>query len=202
LAHAQAQTLTEKTTILIISIKFVGDETTMLKYFEYCAYTYRHRQAIKYLINKLIDDDKTKQEMLKRAIAHDIDKIIMYQFIDRAEASKLHKLNASHHMANNIPKTYFDMLEAVLDYESSGYTKPDKPLNAFDTINRFKREGTVEPIVCNKLLDICKEYGLDSSYSVKKDIVGLQLLEQYNVVTEEMINKEITEYFQYNWRNP
>ena len=47
-----------------------------MKNFKYCAYTYRHRQAIRYLIYKLIKDKKTREEMLKRANVHDIDKLM------------------------------------------------------------------------------------------------------------------------------
>ena len=166
-----------------------------MKYFEYCQYTYRHRQALRYLIEKLIRESDVKREMLRRADVHDIDKIIMYQFLSRKEASKIHKATATHHMANSIPKTYFDKLEAVLDYESAGYTKPDKPFNAFDTINRFKNDGIVDAKTCDELLEICEKYGLVGSYSVTKDAVGMNYLSQFEEVTEEMINEDIRAYF-------
>ena len=133
--------------------------------------------------------------MLKRANVHDMDKLILYQFIDKKEASSYHKENASHHMTNNIPKTYFDKLEAVLDYESAGYTKPDKPLNAFDTINKFKKENILPELICNELLDICKEYNINSSYSVTKDEEGMKYLSKFEKVSEEEIFDEILIYF-------
>ena len=166
-----------------------------MRNFEYYAYTFRHRQAIKYLIFKLIKDDEVKKEMLKRATLHDMDKVILYQFLDKKEASNYHRLNSQHHMENDLPKTYFDKLEAILDYESAGYTKPDKPLNAFDTINRFKNEGKLDVALCEELLDICKEYGLNKSYSVLKDKEGLEYLKVFNTVSKKNIYTEIITYF-------
>jgi hypothetical protein len=90
------------------------------------------------------------------------------------------------------------MLEAILDYESGGYTKPDKPLNAFDTINKFKANGTVCPERCDQLIAICKSYGLDSSYSVHDDLVGMEYCNAYQHVTEEMIAADIVNYFKYD----
>lgn len=37
-----------------------------MKNFDYCAYTYRHRKAVEYLVNKLIKDPKIKAEMLEK----------------------------------------------------------------------------------------------------------------------------------------
>ena len=162
---------------------------------EYCAYTYRHRKAIEYLVNKLFEDGEIKEEMLKRVKLHDVDKMIMYQFMSRAEASKYHKKTSRHHMANNIPKTYCDKLEAVLDYESAGYTKPDKPLNAFDMINQFKANGVVRSDICDDLLLICKGLGIARSYSVAEDEVGMKYLSQFAEITEDMIAQDVANYF-------
>jgi len=37
----------------------------------------------------------------------------------------------------SFPKTELDYIEMILDWESARYTKDDKPLNAYDTLNRF-----------------------------------------------------------------
>jgi hypothetical protein len=174
---------------------FTLKKEIFMRNFEYCAYTYRHRQAIRYLIDKLIKDEDLKKEMMKRADAHDMDKLIMYQITSKEEASKIHKEIAAHHMTNNVPKTYFDKLEAILDYESAGYTKPDKPYNAYDTINRFKAKGLFVDR-CNELLKICEEFDLASSYFVTEtDQDGVKYLSQFDNVTEEMIQEEIVAYF-------
>ena len=165
-----------------------------MKNFGYCAYTYRHRKAIEYLIHKLIKDDSLKAEMLKRAKVHDMDKMCMYQFLEKDEASKNHRETASHHMGNSVPKTRYDYIEAILDYESAGYTKPDKPLNAFDTINKFKELNILSDEVYTELSKILKEFGIDSSYSVTNDKEGMEYLSQFEEVTEDMIKDELVAY--------
>ena len=162
--------------------------------FEYCVYTYRHRRAMEYLINKMFADGEVKDEMLKRAKAHDIDKIIMYQFMSREDASAYHKKHATHHMSNNLTKSYYDKLEAVLDYESAGYTKPDKPLNAFDTINKLRELKIIPSSLCDDLMIICRGHGMAKSYSVTDDADGMQYLSQFDNVTEDMIMADVMQY--------
>lgn len=166
--------------------------------FQYCQYTYRHRRAFEYVVKKLFHpDSKEYHEMMKRARAHDVDKLIMYQYVSKNEASAIHKSIASHHMTNNIPKSYYDKLEAVIDYECAGYTKPDKQLNAWDTIKRFQTIGA-DPALCDELLQICQKYGLDSSYRVTEtDTQGMQSLSAFEIVTEQMICDDIMLYFQH-----
>jgi hypothetical protein len=151
---------------------------------------------MEYLINKLFQPGEVKDEMLRRVISHDMDKIVMYQFMNREDASAYHKKTSSHHMANNIPKTYYDKLEAVLDYESAGYTKPDKPLNAFDTINRMRNDGIISEKLYDELMIICKGLRVAKSYSVTDDIVGMQCVSKYSEVTEDMIKEDVMRYFQ------
>ena len=167
-----------------------------MNYFEYCAYTYRHRRAFEYLVEKMLPDGDVKEEMRRRAALHDVDKIVMYQFVSRKDASEYHKKTSRHHMANDLPKTYYDKLEAVLDYESSGYTKPDKPLNAFDMINKFKAEGVVCPEICDDLLLICQDLGIARSYSVTEDKDGMSYLSQFENATEDMVKNDVIKYLQ------
>lgn len=167
-----------------------------MKNFEYCAYTYRHRQAIKYLIEKIIHDEELKTEMLKRAELHDIDKLVMYQVLERKDVHNIHSKTVSHHMTNDIPKSYNDYVEAILDYESAGYTKPDKPLNAYDFVIKMRTKGKFSEELCDKLLAICADLGIDRSYSVTEDIEGMNYLAQFEDVTEDMIVNELKRYFE------
>jgi hypothetical protein len=166
--------------------------------FEHCKYTYRHRRAFEYVVEKLFAKDPyVHKQMVQRARAHDIDKLIMYQCTSKAEASKLHKATAPHHMNNDREHSYYDMLEAVMDYECAGYTKPDKPLNAWDTIQYFQQNGA-NPELCTRLLALCTQYGLQGSYRVAEiDQEGMRQMEQYRDVTEEMIHEDIMSYFRY-----
>lgn len=170
--------------------------------FEYCQYTYRHRRAFEYLVNKLFPHDTPAyQIMIMRARRHDLDKLIMYQCTSKEEASKIHKATSSHHVHNDKVHDYYDKLEAVLDYECAGYTKPDKPLNAWDTILRFQQQGA-NPTLCEQMLAICRQYGLDGSYRVTEtDPDGATYLKKYDIVTEEMIQEDIVAYFRGNTPN-
>lgn len=167
-----------------------------MRNFEHCKYTYRHRRAFEYLVEKLFrKDPHVYAEMKKRAHAHDVDKLIMYRCASKPEVRKIHQAIAVHHMQNDLPKGYYDILEAIVDFESSGYTKPDKPLNAWDTIQRFQEMGA-DPALCTQFMALCRHYGLDSSYRVtESDPKGMEYVKQYETVTEEMIDEDIMAYF-------
>ena len=81
------------------------------------------------------DDPDLKEEMLKRARIHDMDKMVMYLFLEQKEAQKIHMMHQPHHLENSLPRTYEDLVETIIDYECAPYTKPDKPLNAYDFTN-------------------------------------------------------------------
>ena len=106
-----------------------------MKNLNWCIYTYRHRRAFEYCVNKLIHDPNLKEEMLKRARIHDMDKMVMYLFLEQKEAQKIHMMHQPHHLENSLPRTYEDLVETIIDYECAPYTKPDKPLNAYDFTN-------------------------------------------------------------------
>lgn len=165
-----------------------------MKNFEFCLYTYKHRKAIEYLVHKLIKDKDIKLEMLHRIKNHDLDKMALYQLLDKNEASRIHRETAPHHMENAFPKTKIDYIEAVLDYESAGYTKPDKPLNAYDTINKFEEKNLLDKETITELKTVLKELGIDSSYSVTEDKEGMEYLSKFENATEEEVKQELIEY--------
>ena len=166
---------------------------------EYCKYTYRHRKAFYYVVNKIIKDETIKKEMLKRARFHDLDKMTLYMFFEKKMSSQYHRNLSSHHLENNLPKTFYDYLESIIDFECAGYTKPDKPLNAYDTIEKiFKNQ--IDSNIYNSLVDILREYNLNSSYCVLNDHIGLEYLKKYKNVTEEMIIYEVLDYIN-NFKN-
>ena len=101
-----------------------------MKNMEHILYTYKHRKVVMMLAKKYFGDNK---ELLKQVELHDLDKLYMYLFYDKKTVSKLHREKSFHH-ENELEKTDLDYKEMVLDWESARYTKPDKPLNAFDTL--------------------------------------------------------------------
>lgn len=140
-----------------------------MRNYEYLIYTYKHRIAFKYVLDLfdemgLLSDDESVA-LNKRARFHDLDKQTLYLVMDKKLSSRYHKKTARHHMGKgNIVtnKSRIDYIEAIIDYECGHLTKPDKPLNAYDTImtgDFFDSEKYKE-----NMLGICKEFGIDHSY--------------------------------------
>ena len=84
-------------------------------------------------------------------------------------------------------KIKLDYIEMVLDWESAKYTKPDKPLNAYDTLYRFY------PHLVEQILPILKRFKIDkSTLDMDEDVVEyVNSLKEYD---EEDIKKELIEY--------
>lgn len=129
---------------------------------EYVVYTYRHRKIVMLLAEKYFNNNKELLEQIKH---HDLDKLYMYLFYDKKNASKIHREQTRHH-CNNLEKNYLDHVEMVLDWESARYTKADKPLNAYDTLYAYYPEMT------DTILPILKEMGIDKPNTpMEEDLV-------------------------------
>ena len=142
---------------------------------EYIEYTYLHRKVVMYLANKYIKRDKEK--ILKQIQYHDMDKLFMYLFYDKKDVSAMHRKLTSHH-ENEIEKNYIDYIEMILDWESARYTKPDKPLNAYDTL--YKYYTNME----HEILPILKEE--DKNVHLKYLKYSCQLQEYDNYIKYEI----------------
>lgn len=150
---------------------------------DYIEYTYKHRKIVIYLANKYYKDNK---ELLDKVKLHDLDKLFMYLFYEKEDASNIHRDLMSHHQ-NKIVKDKLDYMEMVLDWESARYTKPDKPLNAYDTLYRFY-SGLEEHI-----LPILKELGIDKpNLPMEEDV--WEYTQSIVNVSKEDIKNEIIEY--------
>ena len=101
-----------------------------MKNLEHIKYTYKHRKIVIKLGEKYFPDN---QELMTKLRYHDLDKLFLYLFYDKKDVSRLHRDLTSHH-ENNLHKNELDYIEMVLDWESARYTKPDKPLNAYDSL--------------------------------------------------------------------
>lgn len=121
---------------------------------EYIEYTYKHRKIVIYLANKYVKENK--EETMNQIEFHDLDKLYMYLFYNKKDVSNVHRQLSSHHN-NSIEKTDADYVEMVLDWESARYTKPDKPLNAYDTLYKYY------PEMKEKILPILKKFKIDKS---------------------------------------
>ena len=115
---------------------------------DYVKYTVLHRKAFRKVEEELFG------RVSLRGYLHDLDKVIMYPVLGKKLTSKLHRKFARHHI--NSARTYADYAEMVVDWECARYTKPDKPLNAYDTLYKFypQLESEILPIL--KVLKIDK----------------------------------------------
>ena len=165
-----------------------------MKNLKWCIYTYMHRKAFEYCVHKYIREPALKTEMLRRAAVHDMDKMIMYLFMDQKTAQEMHVNTQPHHLENDLPRTYEDYVETVIDYECAPYTKPDKPLNAYDFTQLLMDWKALDEETGNKLISIMEEIGIANSTTYFDDEEGRKYIDSLDEVTEEMIYEEILTY--------
>ena len=109
-------------------------------------YTLRHRKAFRKIEKELVGHNTI------RGYLHDIDKLLLYVVMDCKRASKLHRSYSRHHAAR--ARTYMDFVQMVIDWECARYTKPDKQMNARETLDKLY------PELKNDVLPIIIELGL------------------------------------------
>lgn len=153
-----------------------------MKNLEHIKYTYKHRKIVMLLADKYFSDNDELRERIKY---HDLDKLFMYLFYEKSYVSHIHRELVSHH-ENDIEKSKLDYIEMVLDWESARYTKPDKPLNAYDTLCNFY------PNMMDEILPILKNIGIDKS-NIDMDKEILEYANSLNEITIEDITKELME---------
>lgn len=137
----------------------------MKENWEYIKYSVVHRLALLYMLDglkesELLDGLQIDEERIKQ---HDIDKMFLYCFLPKQEASSLYKAFSKHHFENCIYKDESDIVEALLDYECSARTKKDKPQNAHDTIEQFY------PQCWSTFEKYLNKFGWNSSYQLSYD---------------------------------
>ena len=75
---------------------------------------------------------KTEKELIGKntfkGLMHDVDKFFLFLlYRDKTLVQIAHRKRSSHHIINNKIK---DITSAIIDWESSRYTKPEAPLTA------------------------------------------------------------------------
>ncbi len=168
---------------------------------EWLAYTYRHRRAFEYCARKYVQDPTLRAELLRRARIHDMDKMVMYLFMDQQKAQQLHIQTQPHHLENHLPRTHADLVETVIDYECAPYTKPDKPLNAYDFVLKLMDMAILDRETGGKLIDIMKELNIARTGTIVEDAEGRAYCAFIEPVTEEMLLEEILRYIDENRDN-
>jgi hypothetical protein len=99
---------------------------------------------------------KVERELLGkntiRGYLHDVDKLILYVFLPKKVVSKLHSSYSRHH--SRMAETESDFTQMVIDWECARYTKPDKPLNARETLYKYY------PYLSDRVLPVLEKYSL------------------------------------------
>ena len=113
-------------------------------------YTCLHRQAIFTLADRLGINQRIFW-------IHDIDKYFMYLSLDESMARECHRRLNLHHYYN-IPECVdrIVLIEMMLDWESARLSKPDKPLNAYETLHKLMPNSMIQ-----YMEPLLKEYGLN-----------------------------------------
>lgn len=109
-------------------------------------YTIAHRKAFRKVEKQLLGKNTI------RSLFHDLDKVVLYMFFEYKTVHNFHNKYAKHHI--RCAKTHADRVQMVIDWECARFTKPDKPLNARETLAKFYRDYT------DNILPIIEELGL------------------------------------------
>ena len=118
-------------------------------------YTKEHRKAFRKIEKELLGHNTW------RSLIHDIDKVILYNIWPHKKVKNFHRNTARHHIESKTKKTRADYIEMIIDWECARFTKPDKPLNAYDTLYKWYPELEKE------ILPILEEF--DIAYHTIKE---------------------------------
>lgn len=109
-------------------------------------YTIVHRKAFRKVEKQLLGYNTI------RSLFHDLDKIFLYMLFDYKKVHNFHRKHARHHIDK--ARTHANFVQMVIDWECARITKPDKPLNARQTLDKFYSTHT------DKILPVIEELGL------------------------------------------
>ncbi len=100
----------------------------------YIDYTWQHKKAFLQVEKKILGKNTISGYL------HDLDKIFLYMipFLNpQTTTQKIHKLYSKHHLDNRFKKSPKNYIETLIDWECARITKPDKPLNCYDTLVKY-----------------------------------------------------------------
>lgn len=123
-------------------------QTSVKNRFLCIKYTLDHRRAF------LVVEKQCLGHNTLRGYLHDLDKVFLKIFLSKKTVSRIHRKLSRHHFRAH---THADYVQMAIDWECARFTKPDKPLNATDTLYKFYPEKETE------MLPVLKELGLYTS---------------------------------------
>lgn len=154
-----------------------------------------HRQAFRFVLESsrfFYDFALYNNEMDYRANMHDLDKVFYLALGgDVQSASEYHRSHAPHHLGWNANPTREDLVEAIIDYESAGFTKLGKPFfNAYDTVVHQNKPYAAE------LIALMEQYELAESYvNSPDDPHWLQFRDLFQNIDEYYVLSELDCFF-------
>ena len=114
---------------------------------EFWKFNHSHRMAVLAVEKRCLGYNRVLTRF------HDLDKFIMrLLFVPDKWISKLHRMLSWHHPNNVIG--WLNLDEAIFDWESARFTKPDKPLNARDTCKKYY------PQLLDRVVAKCDKYNI------------------------------------------
>ena len=141
---------------------------------------------------KLCEEAQNKKLKLAKKQEKQIKQIYNDMYIKVSK--KLSKVNPNtlserylEELKNELEKDYIDYVEMVLDWESARYTKPDKPLNAYDTLYKYY------PTMEEKIIPILEEFEINKSNLPMEENV-LEYANSISEVSNEEIKNELLNY--------
>lgn len=128
----------------------VGRKVSMFKYYHQnkakIQYTLAHRKVFRKVEKELLGKNTIS------GLLHDLDKVILCCFLPYPTVKHLHLNIARHHFYET--DSVKDFKQMIIDWECARYTKPDKPLNARETLYAYY------PQLVDKIEPILKELNL------------------------------------------
>lgn len=104
-------------------------------------YTLDHRKAFLKVEKELLGHNTIRGHL------HDLDKVFLKLFMDGKKVHKLHRAYSRHHATK--AHTHSDYVQMIIDWECARITKPDKPLNARQTLYKYYNDlsDKIEPVL-------------------------------------------------------
>ena len=136
-------------------------------------------------INMLGEKRKVAETLLEEMKYHDMDKVLNYMVSSIFTAHRLHIINSNHHLESSIQKHDTNLIETVLDWEIARYTKSDKPLNAYQTLNKYYSEYK------DVILPVLKDLNLDND-NTQMDREIVEKINNINLSNEDILNYVIS----------
>ena len=106
-------------------------------------YTLRHKMAFLRVEKKLLGKNTMSGYL------HDLDKVFLYLIFSKKTVHNFHRKHSRHHSIKACKRKHY--IQMIIDWECAKETKPDKQLDACQTLNKFYPD--LRGIICPLLVE-------------------------------------------------